>query len=232
MSIRRFRIGVAIAFLVLVAIGVRLWTLIEQNGPNRDLLVALYSGVLGALIGAIATLGLAWIAGEQLIVTGQQLREVARTTSSDFVLRLKSDFFRTTTRTLVSLVANEWLRFVEHDEHENAVDIPYFEVREEAVRHARLPDLVKGRLRARHIYTAFDMDDLLLGPLDDVATLWERGTLEFDLVRDMFGWYVEVVWDDRDVHAYVAHQQLHEDPAIYAALGRLREALRPNNAEG
>jgi hypothetical protein len=205
-----------LAALVLIAVLLGGWWFSEPlaRGAHRDLL----SGFVGGLIAAILTVGLGWVAWKQL-------NDIARTTSADFLLRLKHDFFRDEARTLITLVANKWLRFVDVDANGNEVDIPYMEVRQDVLTLARLPEDVKERLRTPSVYTAFEIDDLLLGPLDDVAVLYEKGILNLDMVRQVFRWYVKVAWDDRDVRAYIEHQQCTEDPQIYAPLGRLRARM-------
>lgn len=100
--------------------------------------------------------------------------------------------------------------------------IPYLAVRQGAIEAALLPEEVKTHLRTPGFYTAFDIDDLLLGPLVDVAVLWEAGTLRLETVKSTFGWYVKVAWDDPDVSAYIAHQRATEGEWVYGALGRLR----------
>ena len=63
-------------------------------------------------------------------------------------------------------------------------------VRHDALDHARLPEEVRARLREPGVYTAFEIADLLLGPLADVAVSWQVGRLRLDVVPEMFGWYV------------------------------------------
>lgn len=216
---RRYMPGIVTAAVALFLIGLLVWAWMHAewlgHSAGHDLIV----GLVGGLLGALVTILLVWVAWEQLSA-------VSRTTSADFVLRLKRDFFSPETRTLVSLVANRWVRFVEVDASGNEADIPYLAVQLGAIRNARLPDDVKARLSHPATYTAFEVDDLLLGPLDDVATLWEAGTLQTEQIRDVFGWYIELAWDTPEIKAYIDHQQREEDPEIYAALGRLREKLR------
>ncbi len=200
--------------LILGGVLAWIWTHAEvfAQGASSDLL----SGFVAGLIAALVAVGIGWVAWTQL-------GDVANTASADFILRLKQDFFQDRIRTIITLVANRWLQFVEFDDEGNPMAIPYLAVRQGALDAARLPDEVKARLRTPGVYTAFDIDDLLLGPLVDVAVLWEAGTLRLDTVRSTFGWYVRIAWDDPDVSAYIVHQRTHEGEDVYAALGRLRQ---------
>ena len=67
---------------------------------------ALFGGVVGGLITAVATLALIWVGIKQL-------QELAKTANADFALRRADQFFQPRTRTLFHLIEDGYLLFEE-----------------------------------------------------------------------------------------------------------------------
>jgi hypothetical protein len=84
-------------------------------------------GILGGAIGGSVTVALAYLAWTQLA-------SISRTAGSDFILRLKNDFFRPQTRRLMHLIDDEWLTFVDAND-----DTWHFAVKESAPLNSRRP---------------------------------------------------------------------------------------------
>ncbi len=108
-----------------------------------------------AMGAAIATVGL-------IAVAYYQLRDLAETSKSDFLYKLKKDFFTVQARRLVFLAENDLLRF-------QPGKIPYFEIIQ--------PDAeTTSRMREMGITESSAstglVDDVLLGPLEDVGVYW------------------------------------------------------------
>jgi hypothetical protein len=212
-SKRVFPIVLFTIFLLLVTLAYLVWqyTAPFTQPPKRDLM----AGFLGGILGSLLTLLLAYVAWKQL-------NDISRTASGDFILRLKGDFFREETGILVQLIVNEWLKFVQEDNEGNTLKDPFFIVDQAAVEKSGLAQEIRGRLLARKAYSAYDIDDLLLGHFEDLAMLWEKGVLDIRMIHDMFSWYVEKVWDDCDVRKYVKSER-EETKDIYAGFERLYE---------
>jgi hypothetical protein len=205
----------SIACLVLFALGALAW--IFARAFAQPTTTALVSGLFGGLVGALLTLLLAWIAWVQL-------GSISQTASADFILRLKESFFQEETRGLVTLIAKEWLTFVDAYDDGTKTEIPFFRVDHKAIRATRLPQQVKDRLLRHEAYTAFELDDLLLGPLEDVATLWQGRTLDIFMIDEIFGWYIDVTWKACQIQKYIKHQR-RESPDMYQGMERLYRAL-------
>jgi hypothetical protein len=212
---RAVNVFLIVSFIALVGLAVIAWAIWKPFSHHPE--NAIVDGLFGGIIGALFTLLLAWLAW-------MQLSSILETTSADFITRLKNDFFQEQTRTLITLVANEWIEFIEDYDCGKKAEIPFFQVC--GVRSTHLPNEIKDRLAKQTAYTAFEMDDLLLGPLEDVATLWERRIIDIGLVDTMFGWYVAVIWENCEVQKYIRNQRRDEAADLYSGLEDLYAELK------
>lgn len=175
-----------------------------------------YSGIIGAILGSIITALLVFVAWEELGSLG-------RTSSADFIHKLKSDFFRPETRVLVSLLECNALKYCpnnEGGEANSAKGMPYFEVDESELNKAKLPQDIGQSLSKNKYYSAWDLDDMLLGHFEDIGMLEQRAIIDFQMVYDEFSGYIETAWDDAHIKKYIMDQRMQEganrpDIAIY-----------------
>ena len=127
---------------------------------------------------ALLTLALAWVAWTQL-------RDLARTNRSDFLYRLKKDFFTEAETELVFLVENDLLLF-------SPSNFPRFDTVEK-----------NGVKPAKDMITTNAVDDVLLGPLEDVGLYWELKALSFQEVYEIFDYYIRLVVENKAIREYI-----------------------------
>jgi hypothetical protein len=160
-----------------------------------------YSGFIGSILGAVFGAFLVWVAWEQL-------GNLGKTTSADFIHKLDNDFFTPKTKRLMSLIDCGALEFKANDESglsDGEKPQPYFEVNEEKLDKARLPEELKKDLYVKKYYSAWDIDDLLIGFFENIGMLEEKGIIDFQLVFDEFSWYIETVWESEDIKEYIRY---------------------------
>lgn len=189
-----------IVFLILsIAIYFYLvWFLYDQ----KDLM----NGFLGAVIGVVATLLLASIAREQL-------GDLSNTSSADFIMKLKEQFFKKKTRILIELFDNDWIKFFKKNDKSG---IHYFGVTENKIRESGLPEELQNILLKRKYYSSYEVDDLLLGHFEDIGILEQKGTLKIDMIYDEFSWYIETIWENYQIKKYIVKQRRDlDDKKIY-----------------
>ncbi len=178
----------------------------------------LFDGLFGGLIGAVVTLVLALIALRQLF-------DISLTSKSDFLLRLKRDFFTSETRVLMHLIENDYLEFSDTDKES------YF-----VVKISPLPadaksieeDLLRktaDRPNGKTAYSSFEMDDLILGQLDDVGMLEERRILDPWMVESVFGYYIRLVMNGPAVRDYLKTVRA-QNPEAYDHLEEMHHRHR------
>ena len=187
--------------LILITIFL-LYFLLRLNLLKENLL----DGLIGALIGSCITLLLIWIAW-------RELEGIRNTTSADFIYRLRNDFFTPEARNLFILVDLNAIKFIKK-KGEN--DIVYFEVDEEKLKD--WPDEIKKDLTAKKFYISYEVDDILLGPLEDVGLYLKRKIIEIEMTYPEFGWYVKRIYENEEIKKYVEYLRKKEGEDVYENL--------------
>jgi hypothetical protein len=179
---------ILIFFILIIFISVVVSPLFFRFNLKENLL----DGLIGGFIGAGLVLLTAWIAWKEL-------DEIKNTNSADFIHRLKNDFFKEETRNLITLIDLDSLKFIEDD------DIPYFEVVEEKLEN--FPEDIKNQLSEKKFYTAYEIDDLLLGHFEDIGLLEQKGVLDIEMVYEEFSWYIETTYDNCEIKKYIKYSR-------------------------
>jgi hypothetical protein len=55
--------------------------------------------------------------------------------------------------------------------------------------------------------SAYELDDYVLGPLEDIASLNREGLVNARMMYDVFSWYVVTLWEDSAVKEYIAWER-------------------------
>jgi hypothetical protein len=153
-----------------------------------------------------------------VVVAWSQLRSLAKTSRSDFLYKLKKDFFTDEARRLVFLFEQELLEF-------QPGDMPYFKIvaRDQAGVGARMKELGIGG----HSISTYAVDDALLGPMEDLGVLEELGLVNLREVYEVFVTYINICVESKSMRAYLDY--CRRDPGdedVYDNLLRLYERLR------
>jgi hypothetical protein len=114
-----------------------------------------------------------------------QLQNIKRTSRADFIHRLHKDFFTKKSRDFIQLIDDDELCF-----DEQADDFHFHKKNDPS-----------------NIFGAYEIDDYVIGPLEDIATFEKRGVIEIGMVYEVFSWYIENVWDNCAVHKYIMRQR-------------------------
>jgi len=125
----------------------------------------------------------------------RQLRLQNKISSADFLHRFNVDFFSDECRDLIMLLNNEALLFNEEND--------CFDIVETALENIKMPEKRRIELKNRKIFTMYEADDYLLGPLEQVYYFYKHGLLDISLIYESFGWYIDVVCDNKAIKNYV-----------------------------
>ena len=156
-----------------------------------------------------------------LALVGVALKELgglARTSRADFIFRLKNDFFTEDARRLLFLLEEDLLQFEDGE-------IPYFTIRKvnDPSLRDRFEELgVKGSTVSTYI-----VDDVLLGPLEDVAMFLKGKLITKRQAYDMFYTYVKSCSENAEIRKYI--QSTRREPCdsdIYGDFDDLYKRLR------
>ena len=90
---------------------------------------------------------------------------------------------------------------------------------------------------ARQAYSTYEIDDLILGPLEDLGSLEaaKEKLVSFDLIYDFFSWYICRIWGNEEIQRYVRDARSERKGAedLYTRLESLAERCRQReSAEG
>jgi hypothetical protein len=104
---------------------------------------------------------------------------------------------------------------------------------ERKLSESNLHNDLKTRLLARRAYSTYEIDDLLLGPLEDIASLEDQ--LSFDVIYQFFSYYICRVWENGEIKRYVrgARTERAEAADIYLSSESLAErCAKEERSEG
>lgn len=168
-----------------------------------------YGGIVGSVLAAVFSTLLVWVAWSQL-------GRLGTISSADFIYKLNTIFFTNDTRTLMSLIDCDALAFTIQPEKLNDPDNntqlqPYFEVIESQITYTKLPPQIQKSLIDTKYYSMWQIDDLLLGHFEDIGRLEQRGIIDFQMIYDVFSWYITTVWQYTPIKEYIRYQRIGQD---------------------
>lgn len=141
------------------------------------------------------------------LVAYVQLSNIKKTARAEYIKRLNDSFFTAETRNLLVLLFNSAIEFdilsIKDKEGKIEIDkLPYFRIREFV-----LDQLVANGLLSlekwRKGYNAFEIDDLLLGPLD-IGRFERKDLVDFHSAESTFGYYIrELVGKNEEVKKFL-----------------------------
>jgi hypothetical protein len=174
-------------------------------------------GNFWAMMTAVTTVVLAWVAY-------RQLSDLARTSKSDFLYKLKKDFFTEETRRLIFLIENQLLEF-------RSAEVPYFQVIRPA--NAEMQSRFEELGIVASTVSTYLVDDCLLGPLEDLGVLAERNLVSLDEAYEQFVTYVEICAESRAIREYLdwSSSQDPNDDDVYDHFQKLYERLRSEGSK-
>jgi hypothetical protein len=164
------------------------------------------------MVGAVATVILVFVAY-------WQLKNLARTSRSDFLCRLRNDFFNDDARQLIFLAEHGLLKFDE------AGEIPYFEIvgRDRPGVADRMNELnIKGNTVSTYL-----VDDKLLGPIEDIGVLEKLRLLTLKEVYEAFVTYINICVESPGLREYLQWSRKDpEDDDVYDNLLYIHKKLQ------
>lgn len=180
----------------------------------------LFEGMLGAIVGGL----IAAVVTLVLVFVGlQQIHGLANVSNADFMLRRSDQFFQPETRKLIQLIEDGYLRFEEKNPFRDSFFVPD----ETKITGSSLHNDLKQSLLAKRAYSTYEIDDLILGPLEDLGTLEAdaRRLVSFELIYDFFSWYICRIWANEEIQRYVAGARKEREGAadLYERLQSLAE---------
>ena len=153
-----------------------------------------------------------------VLVAWRELGALARTSKADFIFRLKNNFFTEDARRLLFLVEEDLLQFEDSE-------IPYFTIRK--INDPSLRDRFAELGVKCSTVSTYDVDDILLGPLEDVAIFLTGKLITEQHAYGMFDTYVKLCADNAEIWKYIESTRRKQgDSDIYSGFEDLCKRLR------
>ena len=137
------------------------------------------------------------------IIAYFQLNASHQTQKADFAHRLKNDFFTDETRELMMLFSMGFIEFLnnENKDDEDSVnktisEFVHFKVNNDAIKRLNTILSSNGEKKEyKKFYTDSEIDDLLLGHMEDIGFLLKQGSIDILATYELFGDYIITVWE-------------------------------------
>ena len=134
-----------------------------------------------------------------------QLKQVNKTEIAKFNLDFQNGFFTTETRNLLILFDANALTFVNKKIDGNNEDV-YFQLdRDNIKKYKSIKSIKPGDIKS--IYSAYEIDDLLLGNFEEISLFYEQGLLDMKSIYAGFDWYIETVYKNKEIQKYIDWQR-------------------------
>jgi hypothetical protein len=127
-----------------------------------------------------------------------------------FTKRFNEAFFVDDTRTLFTLLLNSALEFAVRKIEvagDKIDELPYLRIKKEVTE--QLTGIVPFDT-AKAGYSAFEIDDFLLGHFEDVGWYVRRKLMDVKTAYQTFGYYVIATCEHQEIRKFLDHQRAHE----------------------
>ena len=157
-----------------------------------------------AFISAMATVAIAFIAW-------YQLKGLKKVSQADFIKKFNDDFFNPLNRVFILLCDNDAITYkekgVKYIPTGESETFPYFEVDQFIVKQLPIDKNLSQEESIRHTYMPYEIDDFL-GYFEDVGKFEKKGFIKIEDVYDSFGWYISIVWKNKEIEKYLTTQRV------------------------
>jgi hypothetical protein len=165
-----------------------------------------------AFVTAGATVALA-------IIAYWQINGLNKTAREEFLHKLKEGFFTKDARDLITLIENDSLVFAEETK-----------LKDFAIFKINISDTLKEYFKYsidvdRQYYTTQEIDDFLLGHLEDAGLLLKNNVIGIKDAEQQFEYYVTLVYENKEIKRYIDWAR-GDDTDIYSNLKFLYEKLK------
>ncbi len=144
-----------------------------------------------------------------VIVAYYQLKKFNTNTIADFMDRFKKHFFTESTSNIMTLLDYGAFIFktkeINYGEDIPIDEIPYFGIDE------NISGQLNKFVKVKEIYSAYELDDKLLGHIDDLGTFEKRGILDISMIYEFFDYYIEATWENGEIKKYVEWQRTGDE---------------------
>jgi hypothetical protein len=171
--------------------------------------------ILTAIANTIIAVGI-WFAYQQVKLSRKADERNSIISSAEFRDEFTREFFNEKSRILTMLFQFDLLTFKIHkaDARDKDEDgFSFFELDSEALKKKVLLD-EKLKALIQQSYTAYEVDDYLLGFFEDMGVYVNKAIIDIDLVYNTFSYYIDTIWKNKEIMRYIADER-KSDKTVY-----------------
>jgi hypothetical protein len=86
-------------------------------------------------------------------------------------------------------------------------EFSYFLVSDNIVRQLKIDEPLLNKLLKKKIYSADEVDDLLLGYFEEIGDLHKQGILSLEDINNSFGWHIKICWENPEIQKYIQQER-------------------------
>lgn len=147
-----------------------------------------------------------------LVVVFFQLRIYTKTMNADFIFRLRNDFYSKKNKFIMFFIENDFIEFKENKEkgkeYESYFEINRVKVEKLQEQFSAFKKYAKETEYAIHIQ---DMDNYVLGYLEDIGEFNKRKVVDFTYILISFGYSILKVYENKAIIDYIKWVRASED---------------------
>ncbi len=163
-------------------------------------------------------------------VAWSELNTLNKSTKANFWLKLDKRFFTPEMNEIFTLLRYGVLKFKVATVKKKG-DYPYFEIEENQIKKLKIPILQRERIVRKKYFAPEEIDDYLLGILEDASRMVEKGLITLDEIDHAFSWYIEQTCKNPAIQEYVKHiRQYYNDETLYEQLEKMYKQLENTNS--
>ena len=152
------------------------------------------------------------------VVADRNLEELNKTSEKEntvnkikFTNEFKSDFFSSENRLLFELIEydidkkddKEYTLFFIEDQNEQYFKMVYENIKNEIVRINYIKSIESVFGYKKEIFTTTEIDNLLLGHLEDIGSYMKDKLLHDNMLYDIFSYYVQTCYENKQIKKYI-----------------------------
>lgn len=139
-----------------------------------------------------------------LVAVVMQIRKSTEATKADFIYRLRDDFYSKKTKFILFFIENDFIEFRGNKEDGKDYE-SYFVIKKDSINllnenFSAFIEFAKKSFYTIHIQ---EMDDYVLGYLNDIGEYYKNGIIDIDYIFNSFGYYLVNVSQNTAIKEYI-----------------------------
>lgn len=127
---------------------------------------------------------------------------------ADFIFRLRNDFYSKKNKLIMFFIENDFIEFKENNKENKKYD-SYFVIKEKCVNELPIQfnEFKIFAQKSNYAIHIQDMDNYVLGYLNDIGEYWKNGTIDIDYIANSFEYPIRIVLENEVIKNYIINNK-------------------------